>query len=84
MKDVFGRDLEVGDTIICFPYSEGKKINIETVTGFWGSDGFIIVGERKLKSECLILKRADGTQYFNNEGLPLNCWQTNFKDKKIF
>lgn len=83
-KDVFGRELMIGDTIVCFPWSTGKNICIDKISGFWGKDGFEISnGFHKLKSECLILKREDGTTYFNNENLPLNCWQTTYKDKQV-
>lgn len=86
MKDIFGRELAIGDTIICSPGSPPRKdIQIETVAELKGSNRFSI---RKgnggfMTSECLILKRADGTIYFDNEGLPLNCWITNHTDNYI-
>ena len=84
IKDVFGRELMIGDKIICFPHNDGKHICIDTVSGFWGKDGYEVgYGFHKLKSECLILARADGTKYFNNDGLQLNCWSTNYKDQNI-
>jgi hypothetical protein len=81
MKDVFGRELMIGDLIICFPYKTGKNICIEKISGFSKKGYEINGGLHKLESECLILKREDGTKYFDDGGLPLNCWKTNYKDK---
>ena len=75
---------EAADIIFAVTNEKGKNICIDKISGFWGKDGFEISnGFHKLKSECLILKREDGTTYFNNENLPLNCWQTNYKDTQI-
>lgn len=83
-KDVFGRTLMIGDIIICFPHDKGKNICIKEVSGFFGKDGYEVDnGFYKLKSECLILKRLDGTKYFDSENLPLNCWSTSGQDDYI-
>ena len=41
-KDVFGRELMIGDIIVCFPWDRGKNICISKISGFWGKDGFEI------------------------------------------
>jgi hypothetical protein len=82
-KDVFGRKLEVGDTILCVP-SVHKNFLIKTVIGFWGKNGYVIdYLNMKLKNEFIILKRKSGIIYFNDDCNPLNCWSTNHKDTFI-
>ena len=79
IKDIFGREIIIGDTII---YTDGE-LRINNVIGFYGKTYYIVdttsLG-RRTKADCLILKRADGTVYFNNDNLPMNCWSTNYKD----
>ena len=76
MKDIIGREIEVGDKIL-FIITKNKLFSITAVTGFTKQFGkpAITTNEylnTRIQSEVLILKKADGTVYFNTEGLLFN------------
>lgn len=83
MKDVFNRELAVGDIVICFPYNPTNKyIIIKTVT-IVSEESFGVDSHKKLTGECLILKRKNGDVYFNSEGNNFKGWNTNYEEKFI-
>lgn len=89
MKDIFKREAKIGDTIL-FIYRKQKHMNIGVIGSFvnlFGAPAIKFESQdtlaKKCQSDFLILKRADGTVYFDNENLPLNCWATGDKDKEV-
>lgn len=78
-KDLFGRKPEVGDIILYIPYSDKKAFQLGKITGFgkaFGRPTLLINGAKSggYQSEYVIMQRANGKPYFDNEGRDTKGW----------